>query len=252
MQFEIPRPIQMGDYAIHSSNGKPIDGVYHHGQYMLDIFSDTTSFLLNNHSGGCFTHAATVVNYTSKPILVVDRWNCLVVIPPCEIDRGHKGCIVIEQVHSKPNYYDKEYVNNVTSEFRDFANGSLKPHMARSMFYIDLGPLDPTATLNLVTWAVIEDAENKLSDYNGAVYMEEFDLCIGSVGNKKHMIHPRSTPDEIMSAYSRKNSDFLSVQFFINDPTYQYSKKFIKLGTEVHEVPVFRLNCRESGIYIVG
>lgn len=254
MQFQIPSPLPMGQYRLNSSNGNPIDGMYPHGQYLLDLFSDATCFQINNHSNGASTNGLTVVNYTNEPITYIDHWNCLVTVPPCEEDRGFGGCVVVEHVHSKPDYsfYSQNFGQDTDfDEQQKFYNEQQTPHDVRSIFYIDVETLVSSQPLNVVTWMVIDNAQEKLNNHGGCFYLEDFDICIGKSRLVKKMVHPRSTADVLATATAQSHQSFLSIQLFINDPTYKYSKKFVKLGMEIYEIPIKRMANKEEGVYIV-
>ena len=250
-RYKIPDSLDKSRFIVKSVNVNV--STYGHLTPVPEGFKimEATRQVLSIRQGGYGFQFTNIGNYTNSPIVVLDQYNRVQLIPPAYIEHrdqmGLMNCISIEMINGRA----ATNIGATDTAFKCYQSESLlrKGTTTDNYYKEDLSIIKREDT-NHLQQIIITDVEDVLSQYDGAFYIREADLVIFSLDAKKVFVHP-STPTETLVELDKSlgEEDSVSVELFLNDPEHHYDRGFVNLAGKVTEVPIHRKPTEDKGIF---
>lgn len=215
---------------------------YHHA--LPRTFAPNRGDRLEQHS---VDKRITYINRTHREIVVCERSNLKLVLPPRPVFQKEQEVIIRVEYW----IHDEKVKNN--SELLLDRLRNVGDHL--KIFYNAFG-CNPTAEggvfrgLNFAVEYAID--LHTLEDYGGAVYYKEIDTVIAVSGQDECPDHPFSYESEsaIGGAESSQPTYGINVDLYVNDPFNRYGERYVNLFGQVYCVRTVQLFDRREGIYL--
>lgn len=208
---------------------------------------------------GCGGKTVYLYNFTDTPLCMIDNKNGIIIVEPF-VYAGNlemsdiEGSIVVEVVYNNQDptlsQSSLKYLNQ-----RRSALVGLELGVPSENIYNDSSSFDTMFTKsneNQRFRYIINNGSEILRKYNGAFYLDDVDIVIGSTrDSSKIWIHPKSDKDVKIKARSRYSEvTSLGLDISINDNHHVFDRAFINIAGRALEVPVTRDPAVDEGVWL--
>lgn len=250
VDYAVPTILTEEAYTIRSMRAIP-NGNYNSE---FECGSSLAEGVFSNQILGVAGTSVIVNNFTDKSIVMIDRWNGVVTIPPIPFEKaaskGMVGTILIEVVHVKP----RRYMDDVDPTYNRYARfHKRKSKTLRKEFYRDrkITGEDSPAVSNQITWITIPNAVEKMEAVDSGVFVQEAGVVLALADTNVLFVHPDTPTSDLIDYFPHDqgvNNEF-TMRLCINDTSHRFNAAFINIGGLVVNVPITRSAKDKDGIH---
>lgn len=225
-------------------------------QYLIDSFGlrNIGHVVADHIHQGCSSDQRNVINYTGQPIVCLDNFNRVQIIPPCvDLPEGYghlEGTIFIELVQGKA----LQNADVGARIWRRYAELGTHAGNQVSDYYYTLPRNEeaPKYVGNNIQQLVLKNALQLFEDNDGSFYHPETDLVFMTLDVAEHgdiVVHPR-TDSTFLSKKDFDNANDRTITHQIQVNNKRSSAAYVNIGGDVFEVPNLKNPNLKDGVYI--
>lgn len=217
------------------------------------FISQQTKNLLGEQTAFNAGTYVNIINYTDKPIFILDRWNCIQRIAPAILDDFERQRIdeyvQIEIVQFRPSHLNEQG----DRVFDLYGSNMQKGRSAiRDAWYKRNHPHEPpTHVVSRVTVIQIRDMDSHMDRYRGSFYHHESGYVFIDERSPDIIVHPDTPESELMQLITFiPDAKTFDLEVMVNDPKNEYAVAYINVGGKIFQVPIQRSAKEKAGIYV--
>lgn len=183
-------------------------------------------------------------NYLSYPVVLIDRNNLSVKLPPQKRNGGEPNALTIDvrMIFSDDVQVD---VTHVLDRLKD--NSPAELHMVKEALNNNRVSISYGRRRIVLTYRV---EEHVLRRNEWQAHISELDTVVCRAGYEEGVVHPYSEPGQVAIMSNQDSIELFTYRVLINDPFEEFGPRYVNINNLVYHVPVTIDPTIKPGVYV--